>query len=246
MSNATSTGSAQPAIHERFAAGPISWGVCECRAGDSAPPDRVSRRCAPSESSRPRPADGYLGHDPLARTLLDRNGLGFVGRLPSRRPPRAVPARTRRSRRCDGQRHSSPASGPRFINSAAVVDEGWSARIELTDAQWGHLLAALLPSTKRPRSTASSMCCTRTGARWSSGTRTSSACSKARRQHLPRHGASWRWAARTRIAIAREFAHRVVHVHLKDVDGGVADRLRSGELDLTAVQAGTIPTARRG
>jgi inosose dehydratase len=41
------------------------------------------------------------------------------------------------------------------------------------------------------------------------------------------------------LAIAREFAHRVAHVHLKDVDAQVADRLRSGELELiTAVQAG--------
>jgi inosose dehydratase len=40
-------------------------------------------------------------------------------------------------------------------------------------------------------------------------------------------------------AFAREHAARIAHVHLKDVDGAVAERLRAGELSLMeAVQAG--------
>src|SRR5262249_26816825 len=129
--------------------------------------------------------------------------------------------------------------GATVLCSAAVVDDDWSARIDLSDAEWDHLVAALAAvdaaaaehgvthvlhphwrtvveqdeDVQRVLRSSDAGICLDTG-------------------HLTLGGSD-------PLAIAQEFADRVGHVHLKDVDESVAVRLRSGELDLmAAVQAG--------
>jgi len=241
MSNAARTGSAQPAILERLAAGPISWGVCEVPGwGIQLPPERVlsEMRSLGIVATEAGP-DGYLGYDTeLTRALLESHGLELVGGfLPVvLHDPAQLDASLAKVRRTASL---FTALGARFINSAAVVDEGWSARIELTDAQWDHLLAVLPlldqaaaehgvvhvlhphwrtvvereEDVKRVLDGSNVGICLDTG-------------------HLALGGSD-------PLEIARSFADRVAHVHLKDVDNAVAARLRSGELDLvSAVKAG--------
>ena len=238
VSNASRTRSR---ITERLAAGPISWGVCEVPDwGLQLPPDRVlsemrSLGIVATESG----PDGYLGSDVASvRELLERHGLELVGGfLPVvLHDPAELDASLEKVRRTASL---FAELGGRVLCSAAVVDDDWSARIELTDQQWDHLLAALAhldelasehgvfhvlhphwrtvverdEDVKRVLHGSDVSICLDTG-------------------HLTLGGSD-------PLKIAQAFGARVAHVHLKDVSSGVADRLRSGELELVpAVQAG--------
>jgi len=241
MSNAARAGRAQSTVFERLAAGPISWGVCEVPGwGVQLPPERVLAEMheigVVATESGP---DGYLGYDAAAtRELLDRTELELVGGfLPVvLHEPAALEASLAKVHRTAALFSDLGAT---VLCSAAVVDDDWSARIDLTDAQWAHLLAALPAvdataaehgvthvlhphwrtvveqdeDVQRVLSNSEVGICLDTG-------------------HLTLGGSD-------PLAIAREFADRVRHVHLKDVDEAVAVRLRSGDLELmAAVQAG--------
>jgi inosose dehydratase len=126
-----------------------------------------------------------------------------------------------------------------FINSAAVVDDEWSPRFPLSDVEWDHLLSALPlvdevaaehgvghalhphwrtlveqdEDVRRVLESSSVRICLDTG-------------------HLALGGSDV-------LALVRQHPERIAHVHLKDVREAVAQRLRSGELELVhAVQAG--------
>ena len=241
MSNTARAGRAQSTVFERLAAGPISWGVCEVPGwGLQLPPDRVlaEMRTLGIIATESGP-DGYLGYDPAAaRELLDRNELMLVGGfLPIvLHEPAVLDASLAKVHRASSL---FAVLGATVLCSAAVVDDDWSARIDLSDAQWDHLVAALPAvdeaagehgvghvlhphwrtvveqdeDVQRVLHESSVGICLDTG-------------------HLTLGGSD-------PLAIAREFAARVGHVHLKDVDATVAARLRSGELDLmAAVQSG--------
>src|SRR5262249_58130969 len=89
--------------------------------------------------------DGYLGTDiEAARALLARHGLNLVGGFlpvvlhdPARLDVTLAKVREKAA--------FFAALGAEFPNSAAVVDGGWSPRVELHDAPWGHLLRVLTP-----------------------------------------------------------------------------------------------------
>jgi inosose dehydratase len=241
MSNATSTGSAHPTILGRLAAGPISWGVCEVPGwGLQLPPERVlsEMRSLGIVATEAGP-DGYLGYDTeRTRAMLESNGLRLVGGfLPVvLHDPAQLDASIAKVHRTASL---FAALGARFINSAAVVDDDWSARIDLTDAQWDHLLAALplldeaaaeygvvhvlhphwRTVVERDEDVMRVLEGSKTGICLDTG-------------HLALGGSD-------PVEIARSFADRIEHVHLKDIDTAVVARLRSGELDLvSAVQAG--------
>src|SRR5262245_33508108 len=145
MSNTASAGRAQSTVFERLAAGPISWGVCEVPGwGIQLPPERVLAEMhelgVVATESGP---DGYLGYDPgVARALLDRSELTLVGGF--------LPVVLHEPAELDASLakvHRTAALfadlGATVLCSAAVVDDDWSARINLTDAQWAHLVTAL-------------------------------------------------------------------------------------------------------
>ncbi len=241
MSNPVKAGRAESAVFERLAAGPISWGVCEVPGwGIQLPPDRVlaEMRALGIVATESGP-DGYLGYNPAAaRELLDRNDLQLVGGfLPVvLHDPAALAASLAKVHRAAGL---FADLGATILCSAAVVDDDWSPRVDLSDAQWDHLLTALPAldaavgehgvvhvlhphwrtvverdeDVQRVLHDSQANICLDTG-------------------HLTLGGSD-------PLKIATEFVDRVGHVHLKDVNARVAAQLRSGELELfAAVQAG--------
>jgi inosose dehydratase len=239
MSNAATGPSS--ALHTRLAAGPISWGVCEVPGwGLQLDADRVlGEMHTLGITATEAGPDGYLGDDvPAVRVLLERHELQLVGGfLPivlhePRRLSRTI-EKVRRTARLFSELDA------RFVCVAAIVDDEWSPRIELTTAQWDHLLAALPlvdeaagefgvvhvlhphwrttveqdADVRRVLEGSDVKICLDTG-------------------HLALGGSD-------PLEVARAFGERVAHVHLKDVSGPVASRLRRGELELVAaVQEG--------
>jgi inosose dehydratase len=179
--------------------------------------------------------DGYLGYDPgAARALLDRTELKLVGGfLPVvLHEPAALDeslAKVHRTAVLFAE------LGATVLCSAAIVDDDWSARIELTDAQWDHLFEAL---TLVDEAAAEHGVTHVLHPHWRTVVEQDADVQRVLREsatgicldtgHLTLGGSD-------PLAIAREFADRVRHVHLK----AVAARLRAGELELmAAVQAG--------
>ena len=186
MSNAPRT----PPITERLAAGPISWGVCEVPGwGIQLSPDRVlaEMRSLGIVATEAGP-DGYLGTDVAsARARLQRHGLALVGGfLPVvLHDPAQLDASLAKVRRT-----ASALRGARWQVPLLCRHR----RRRLVGADRPDRRAVGSPSrtrchcsTRLPPSTASSTSYTRTGAPWSSATRTSNACSKARTWDLPRY-----------------------------------------------------------
>ena len=222
--------------HRRLVAAPISWGICEVPGwGRMLDAERVLGEMASlGITATELGAPGFLPDDGAAlRTTLQRHGLGLVASfLPVvAHEPSDAAASVRATAR------TLAALGGDVISLALVQDMAWSAPRELTEREWATLVAtvadleavaaeegitlALHPhegtliytAAQVGRALAETSCgwCLDTG-------------------HLYLGGVD-------PAAFAAEHAQRVVHVHLKDVDGAVAARL--GELSLIeAVQAG--------
>jgi inosose dehydratase len=235
-------------LRARLAAGPISWGVCEVPGwGLQLPPERVLAEMHElGISATESGPDGYLGDAGRAGALLAANGLRLVGGFIAvvLHQPAALAATLDKVRRTAA---FFAELGGGVICSAAVVDDAWSPPVELTDAQWGHLLDALqlvdaaaaeqglrhtlhphwgtlverAPAVTRVLEGSGVAICLDTG-------------------HLALGGADT-------LAIVSDHADRIGHVHLKDVDEPTAARLRSGELGLVeAVQAGLFRSLGAG
>ncbi len=241
MSNPARADRAQSTVFERLAAGPISWGVCEVPGwGIQLPPERVlgemhALGIVATESG----PDGYLGYDPeSAREVLDRAQLRLVGGfLPVvLHDPAQLDASLAKVHRAASL---FADLGATVLCSAAVVDDDWSARIDLTGAQWEHLLAAfpLVDDAAAAHGVAHML-----HPHWRTVVEQDEDVQRVLREsdvaicldtgHLT-------LGRSDPLGIAQEFADRIGHVHLKDVDAAVVARLRSAELELMpAVQAG--------
>jgi inosose dehydratase len=237
----TLSNAARPEIPDRLAAAPISWGVCEVPGwGLQLDPDRVlaEMRTLGIAATEAGP-EGYLGPEVAdARALLARHELKLVGGF----LPVVLHQPAKLDASLDKVRRTAAlfsALGARVLCSAVVVDVDWSPRFELDERQWDHLLRALA--------------------------RLDEAAAEQGVQHVlhPHWGTLVEQDGDVRrvldgsdvrvcldtghlvlgrsnpLEIARTYAGRVAHVHLKDVRATVAERLRSGELDLLeAVQQG--------
>jgi inosose dehydratase len=234
---------ARPAssILERLAAGPISWGVCEVPGwGLQLPPDRVlaEMRSLGIRASEAGP-DGYLGEDTATvRALLERHGLTLVaGFLPVvLHDPDRLDTSLSAARRMASL---LGALGASVLCSAIVLDDAWSPPRPLAADEWNHLLAALPlldgiaaehrlehalhphwgtlverePEVRRVLAESDAGLCLDTG-------------------HLTLGGCD-------PAELAGDAFERIVHVHLKDVDAGVAGRLQARRLTLLqAVEEG--------
>ena len=249
MSNAARAGSP---ILERLAAGPISWGVCEVPGwGIQLPPDRVlsEMRSLGIVATEAGP-DGYLGRRPGAScaTCSSVNGLELVGGfLPVvLHDPARLDASLAKVARAP--RRSSPSSAPRCSARPPSSTTTGRRASSLTRRAVGPPAGGAGPPRRgRRRSTASTHALHphwRTVVerdadvrRVARGVRRSRICLDT--GHLTLGGSD-------PLAIARGLADRIVHVHLKDVDTGVAERLRTGELDAGPGRAGrALPAARR-
>jgi inosose dehydratase len=237
-----------PAAARRVAGAPISWGICEVPGwGRQLPPERVlSEMAALGLTATELGPPGYLPDDPeTLRALLAEHGLTLVGAF--------VPL-VLHEPSCDAARATADqigatlaAAGAEVFVGAAVMDAGWSAPTPLDDTQLGRLagnlatIAALvadhgLTFALHPHA----------------GTLVESAADVERLLAITDVG----WCLDTGhlliggsdpAGFVREHPHRVVHVHLKDVDAAVAARYRAGELTfMGATQAGLFRPLGRG
>jgi inosose dehydratase len=217
----------------RLAGAPISWGVCEVPGwGLQLSPERVlSEMAALGLTATELGAQGWLPLDGAAvRAELDRYGLRLVGGF----VPVIVhePDPSEHARRAAEQ--LAVAGGETFV-AAAVQDLAWSAPVALDDDGWKRAGARL-----RELADAVAQEGVRLVLHPHVGTLVESADEVERalaHTDVP-------WCLDTGHLLiggieparfVREHAARIGHVHLKDVDAALAQRLRSREL--TLVQA---------
>ena len=228
----------QPAA--RIAAAPISWGVCEVPGwGRQLPPDRVLSEMAGLGMTATEL--GPLGWLPLdgaqARAELDRYGLRLVGGFVPLVVHRDGLGDTRdQARRAAAQ---LAAGGGDVFVAALVADLDWSAPPTLDVDGWKrvgahlHELAALaaaegLELVLHPHV----------------GTLAETAADVE--QALAHTDVPWCFDSGHLLiggvdpaAFVRDNADRIGHVHLKDVDAGLAEDVRTGARSLVAAtQAG--------
>jgi inosose dehydratase len=227
-------------LRSRVAGAPISWGVCEVPDwGYQLDPERVLRemRSVGLAATEFGPV-GFLAEDPAARAdQLAGHGMRAVGGfLPvllhdeSHDPLPEVDAFI------DG----CVASGAGVVVLAAFTDiEGYDERPVLDDAGWSVMLANLDRIADRAASRGVVACLhPHVGTMVESGEETERVLAGSRvglcvdTGHLLVGGAD-------PVALTERHPDRVVHVHLKDVDGELARQVIEGTLTFgAAVEAG--------
>lgn len=177
-------------------------------------------------------APGFLPDSPEPlRDILDRHGMGFIGGF----VPVVLHERDARGSTLTEVRDTAAlfaAAGGTMFVSAAVVDAGWSAPVELTEPQWDHLLGMLgeLDEICAGRGLTHAL-------HPHVGTLVEMAADVA--TVLERTGVSWCLDTGHLLiggydpaVFAEDAGDRVRHVHLKDVRAAVADDLRAGRRNL--------------
>jgi inosose dehydratase len=234
---------------DRVAAAPISWGICEAPGwGPQLPVDRVlSEARTLGITAFEQGALGWLPADPtaLAAKLAEYDMTligGFVPLVlhdPARRDAALAMA--------ERVAANLQAAGGLTFNTAAVGSDDEWFRPPMDDAAWAEVFAnlarvdeicaahgivqavhphvdtlvELADEFQRFIDSCDTKVCFDTG-------------------HLTIGGAD-------PVALAAQYVERIALVHLKDVDGPVAARERSGELDLmAATEAGLFPSLGDG
>jgi inosose dehydratase len=223
-----------------IAAAPISWGVCEVPGwGRMLPPERVLAEMAGlGVRATELGAVGYLPQEPAAlRALLGEHGLALAAAF----VPLVLhePAADAALAAAEEQAALLAAAGADVFMVAVVTTLDWGPRVTLDDAAWERLARHL--GAVRDIVEAHGLTC---ALHPHVGTLVETAADVERALELT----DVAWCLDTGhlfiggvdpAAFAREHAGRVVHVHLKDVDGDVAARLSAGGLSLMeAVQTG--------
>jgi inosose dehydratase len=233
---------------DRLAGAPISWGVCEVPGwGLQLPAERVlAEMAALGLTATELGPQGWLPLDGDAvRAELDRHGLRLVGGF----VPVVVHERDLSATREHADRAAAQlaAAGAEVFVAAAVMDEAWSAPTPLDDDDFERaganlraiadlvathgLELVLHPHVGTLVETAADVerALAQTDVRWCFDT-----------GHLLIGGVD-------PASFVRDHADRIGHVHLKDVDASLAERVRSGELSLVqATQAGLFQPLGEG
>jgi inosose dehydratase len=236
----TAAGAARRPIASRLAGAPISWGVCEVPGwGLQLPPERVLAEMAElGLRATELGAQGWLPEEGAAvRAMLDRHGLRLVGGfVPLVVHERDLGATAEHARRAAAQ---LAAAGAEVLVAAAVQDLAWAEPAPLDDDGWRRAGANLheLAATAAAEGVALVLH-PHAGTLVQSATEVEAALAHT---DVP-------WCLDTGhlviggidpAAFVRDHADRIGHVHLKDVDAPLAERLRRGELSLIgAVQHG--------
>jgi inosose dehydratase len=234
---------------DRVAAAPISWGICEAPGwGLQLPVDRVLTEARElGITAMEQGALGWLPSDPSAqRAKLGEYGMQMLGGF----VPLVLHDRDQREAMmtiAEGVAANMEAAGGTYFVTAVVGSLDDWFRPAMSDESWAELFANLdrvesicrdhgLTQVVHPHvdtliETADEfdLFLQRSGVRFCFDT-----------GHLTIGGADV-------VRIAREQIDRIGIVHLKDVDGEVAAKLRAGELGLmTATQAGLFPSIGDG
>jgi len=229
----------------RLAGAPISWGVCEVPGwGRQLPPERVLAEMAGLGLSATELGPlGYLPEEPTElRALLDAHGLRLVGGF--------VPLVLHgpdAERAADDAARKLAAGGAEMFVCALIEDADWAPPRPLDDERL-RTLAERLPRIEELVAEHGLTFALHPHA----GTLVESAQDVERLLAATDVG----WCLDTGhlliggcdpVAFVTEHGERVVHVHLKDVDAGVAARYGAQELTLMgAVQAGLFRPLGQG
>lgn len=233
--NRASPGQRRPVVSgARLAAGPISWGVCEVPGwGRQLPADQVldairSLGIRATEAG----ADGFLPDDgdELRRTLAAHELRLVGGFLPVVLHERSALETTLARARTQVERFAR--AGGSLLVSAVVADDAWSPRVPLSDDDWRRIADGLhalddicaergLRQVVHPH--AGTLVETRDDVtRILEGSDVDLCLDTG---HLEIGGVD-------SVALARETANRVGHVHLKDVRADIAAAVRAGDAGL--------------
>jgi len=234
---------------DRVAAAPISWGICEAPGwGLQLPVDRVLTEARQlGITAMEQGALGWLPTDPTAqRAKLAEYGMQMLGGFVPLVLHDADEREATMLMAEDVAANMEAAGGKYFVTAVVGSLDDWF-RPTMTDASWSELFANLdrvegicrahgLTQVVHPHvdtliETADEFdrFLDRSGVRFCFDT-----------GHLTIGGADV-------VRVATEQIDRIGIVHLKDVDGDVAARLRAGELGLmTATQAGLFPSIGDG
>lgn len=214
-------------ILDRIAAAPISWGVCEVPGwGAQMPPERVlaEMRELGIHATEAGP-DGYLGDDPDgAAELVRRYGLKLVGGF--------VPTVLHRPGALEPVERAATlfaAAGADVLVVAADTGvEGYDDKPQLTDDEWRTMLEGLDEAQA---------ICDRHGLRCSLHPHVGTMVEGPHEIERVLERSSVDLCLDTGhlviggndpVALARAAAERVSHVHLKDVDGDLAEGVLAG------------------
>jgi inosose dehydratase len=242
-------GNGPEAEHGRLLAGaPISWGVCELPGwGRQLEPERVLAEMASLGLTATELGPlGYLSLDAnRVRALLDRFDLRLAGGF----LPLALHTPSLDSARelLDRVAPLLAALGGEVLTVAPVMDSDWSAPRTLDDGDWSRLaenlkhveeLAAAQGLTTALHPHAGSLVETRDQIERLLSESDTRVCLDT--GHLAIGGAD-------PVEFVRRHGHRVVHVHLKDVDAGLAEEVRAGAQSLVeATRRGLFRPLGRG
>jgi inosose dehydratase len=235
-------------IEGRVSGAPISWGACEVPGWGIMPaPEAVLSEMAQvgmrgTELGPP----GFLPDDPVTLTaLLKHHGLalvgGFVPLVLHERGLDDALAEAHRSARLIG------GAGGRMLVLAAVQDADWTAPHALDDEGWKRLGAHLTEIESVASQYGLAVCL-----HPHVGTLIETDEQVRRALEVVEVG----WCLDTGhlliggtdpVQFARDHGDRVVHVHLKDVDGALATEVRAGRRSLLdATRAGLFKALGRG
>jgi inosose dehydratase len=241
--------SAAVPLAERLAGAPISWGACEVPGWGVMPaPEDVLREMSElglrgTELGPP----GFLPDDPEALAeALDRHGLALVGGfVPLVLHEPGLDQALEETRRAAGL---MSAAGGRMLVLAAVQDLAWSAPRELSDDEWARVAAHL----NAVEAIAQEEYGMTVALHPHAGTLIETADQVERALNVVEVG----WCLDTGhlliggtdpVGFAHKYGDRVNHVHLKDVDGGLAAEVRDGRRSLlSATQDGLFTALGRG
>jgi inosose dehydratase len=237
-----------PEAHARIAAAPISWGVSEVPGwGVQLDVDRVLTEMASAGLSATEfGPEGFLPDDAgQARDVLAAHGLralgGFVPVVLHDPAVDAVAAIGPFLERC------RITGADRLVLAAATGLDGYDARPELSEDQWAVLLGNLdlLDRAAAEQGVVASVhphigTMIETGEHVDRIVAGSSIGICLDTGHLLAAGTD-------PVAVAERHAARIVHVHLKDVDGALARRVADGALPFSdAITAGLFVPAGDG
>jgi inosose dehydratase len=232
----------------KLAGAPISWGVCEIPGwGRQLSPERVIDEMASLGLGATEL--GPVGYLPVevdrARRLLDRGGLQVVaGFLPLvLHAPSLEPAREKVAE----VGALLAALGGEVLVVTPVMDDDWSQPVALDGAGWRRLADTLAAVDEQARGLGLTL-----AFHPHVGALVESAGEVERILELSDVG----WCLDTGhltiggtdpVEFVRANADRIVHAHLKDVDTGLAERVRSGRLSLVdATRRGMFRPLGRG
>ncbi len=239
---------AAPARARRLGGAPISWGACEVPGWGEMPDTEtvLTQMARLGLRGTELGAPGFLPRDPdVLAAQLNLHGLEFVGAfvpLVLHEPDGAE------ARRMAGETLSLlNAAGGQVLVVAVVLDLGWSPPRHLDDEEWRRLgtHAAEIESLAAERDIAFAL---------HPHVGTLIETDEQVRRALAETDVGWCLDTGHLViggtdpaAFARDHGDRVTHVHLKDVDGGLAAQLRDGRLSLLqATQRGLFTPLGQG